>query len=408
MTTTDAPVIDLLSPSSFVGGQPHAQFRWLREHDPVHFHPEPDGRGFWALTRYDDVRNVGRDPKTFSSYAGGVMIPDADEMSLMGPRLMMLFMDPPEHTRHRHLVQRGFTPKGAAAWQERVDQLAVEIVDAVIEQGACDLVKDLAGEMPSLVIADVMGIPRSDARHLYELTEIMHSAPGTVADDVRISSSIEMLSYAGSVFADKRVNPADDLATVLVESELDGDRLTDADLAWFFLLLINAGGDTTRNLVGGGMHALFDHPDERARLQPNDPQQLDAAMEELLRWVSPVVHMRRTALRDTTVGDTPIAEGDKVVLYYGAANRDPAHFAEPERLDVARTPNEHVAFGGGGPHFCLGAPLARIEIRAILREILTRLPDIEPAGETTWLESNFISGPQRLPVRFTPGRRVLE
>jgi len=405
MTTTDAPVIDLLSPQSFVGGQPHEQFRWLRENDPVHFHPEPTGKGFWALTRYEDVRNVGRDPKTFSSYAGGIMIPDADEMSLMGPRLMMLFMDPPEHTRHRHLVQRGFTPKGASSWQARIDQLAVEIVDAVIEKGECDLVADLAGEMPSLVIADVMGIPRDDARHLYELTEIMHSAPGSVPDDVRASSSIDMLTYAGNVFAEKRVRPGDDLATVLVESELDGDRLTDADLAWFFLLLINAGGDTTRNLVGGGMQVLFEHPDQRAWLQDDVPGRVDAAMEELLRWTSPVVHMRRTALKDTTIGDQAIKEGDKVVMYYGAANRDPAVFTDPETLDLARTPNEHVAFGGGGPHFCLGAPLARIEIRAMLREILTRLPDIEPAGEATWLPSNFISGPQHLPVTFTAGRR---
>ena len=401
MSTTDAPTIDLLDPASFVGGQPHEQFRWLREHDPVHFHPEPDGRGFWAVTRYADVRNVGRDPKTFSSYAGGIMIPDGDEMGLAGARLMMLFMDPPDHTRHRHLVQRGFTPKGAAAWQARVDQLAAEIVDAVIDRGECDLVSDIAGEMPSFVIADVMGIPRPDARHLYELTEIMHSAPGAVPDDVRINASGEMLGYAASVFEDKRRNPADDLATVLVEAELNGDRLSDAELAWFFLLLINAGGDTTRNLVGGGMQVLFEHPDERTRLQSDVDGLLDTAVEELLRWVSPVVHMRRTATVDTKIGEQKIAAGDKVVLFYGAANRDAAMFDEPERFDVGRTPNEHVAFGGGGPHFCLGAPLARIEIRAMLGEILRRLPDIEPAGEATWLASNFICGPQHLPVRFS-------
>jgi cytochrome P450 len=366
----------------------------------MHFHPEPEGTGFWAVTRYADVRAVGRDPHTFSSYAGGIMIPDSDEATLAGARLMMLMMDPPDHTRHRHLVQRGFTPKGAAAWRERVDQLAAEIVDAVIDRGECDLVADLAGEMPSLVIADVMGIPRADARHLYELTEIMHSAPGTVADDVRINAHGEMLGYAAGVFEEKRRAPADDLATVLVEAELDGDRLSDGELAWFFLLLINAGGDTTRNLVGGGMHVLFEHPDERARLQADLDGLLDTAVEELLRFVSPVVHMRRTATRDTELGGQHIAAGDKVVLYYGAANRDPAQFDDPDRLDVGRTPNEHVAFGGGGPHFCLGAPLARIEIKAILGEILRRLPDIQPAGDATWLASNFICGPQHLPVKF--------
>jgi cytochrome P450 len=272
----------------------------------------------------------------------------------------------------------------------------------VIDRGECDLVTDLAGEMPSLVIADVMGIPRPDARRLYELTEIMHSAPGTVADDVRMSASIEMLSYASGVFAEKRTNPSDDLATVLVQAELDGDRLTDADLAWFFLLLINAGGDTTRNLVGAGMHALFEHPEQLAHLRTHvdDVGVLDTAIEELLRWVSPVVHMRRTATRDAMIGDTAVAAGDKVVLYYGAANRDAAAFADADRLDITRAPNDHLAFGGGGPHFCLGAPLARIEIRALLREILTRLPDLRPAGEPSWLASNFIFGPTHLPVHF--------
>jgi cytochrome P450 len=303
-------------------------------------------------------------------------------------------------------VQRGFTPKGAAAWRERVDQLATEIIDAVVARGECDLVSDIAGEMPSLVIADVMGIPRVDARHLYELTEIMHSAAGAVSDEVRINASVEMLGYAAGVFEEKRRSPADDLATVLVEAELEGDRLGDDELAWFFLLLINAGGDTTRNLVGGGMQVLFDHPDERARLQADLDGLLDPAIEELLRYVSPVVHMRRTATRDASIGGQPIAAGDKVVLYYGAANRDPAAFDDPERFDAGRSPNEHVAFGGGGPHFCLGAPLARIEIKAILGEILRRLPDVEPAGEATWLASNFICGPQHLPVRFTPGLPV--
>jgi cytochrome P450 len=399
--------IDLLDPRSFVGGQPHDQFAWLREHDPVHWHPEPDGRGFWAITRYEDVRSVGRMAKVFSSYAGGIMIPDGDELQLAGARLMMLFMDPPEHTRHRLLVQRGFTPKGAATWTARIDQLATEIVDEVIERGECDLVTDIAGEMPSMVIADVMGIPRADARRLYELTEIMHSAPGAVPDDVRMNASVEMLTYGAGVFDQKRRAPADDLATVLAQAEIDGDRLRDDELAWFFLLLINAGGDTTRNLVGGGMHVLFQNPDELARLRADVDGLLDTAVEELLRYVSPVVHMRRTAVQDTQVAGQAIAAGDKVVMYYGSANRDSTVFDDPDRLDVSRTPNEHLAFGGGGPHFCLGAPLARIEIRAMLREIVRRLPDLEPAGEETWLASNFISGPTHLPVRFTPRQRQL-
>ncbi len=400
MTTTVAPAIDLLDPAAFRGSQPHEQFRWLRDHDPVHWHPEPGGRGFWAITRYEDVRAVGRDPRTFSSYEGGIMVSDLEEVTLAGARLMMLVMDPPEHTRHRQLVQRGFAPKGAAAWSDRIGQLATDIVDAVIDRGECDLVTDIAGEMPSLVIADVMGIPREDARRLYHVTEIMHSAPGAYPEDVQLNATVEMMSYASAVFADKRVNPADDLATLLVQADLDGDKLTDAELAWFFLLLINAGGDTTRNLVGAGMHALFEHPDELARFRADVDGLLGTATEELLRWVSPVVYMRRTATCDTRVARTDIAAGDKVVMYYGAANRDPRAFDDPETLDVRRNPNEHVAFGGGGPHFCLGASLARIEIRALLREILTRMPNLVPVGESSWLPSNFIFGPTHLPVRF--------
>jgi cytochrome P450 len=400
MTTTVAPAIDLLDPAAFRGSQPHEQFRWLRDHDPVHWHPEPDGRGFWAITCYEDVRAVGRDPRTFSSYEGGIMVSDLEEAALAGVRLMMLVMDPPEHTRHRQLVQRGFAPKGAAAWSDRIGQLATEIVDAVIDRGECDLVTDIAGEMPSLVIADVMGIPAGDARRLYHLTEIMHSAPGTHPEDVQINAGVEMMSYASAVFAGKRVNPADDLATLLVQADLGGDKLTDAELAWFFLLLINAGGDTTRNLVGAGMHALFEHRDQLARLRADVDSLLGTAIEELLRWVSPVVYMRRTATCDTRIAGSDIAAGDKVVMYYGAANRDPRAFDDPETLDVRRKPNEHIAFGGGGPHFCLGASLARIEIRALLREILTRMPNLEPAGEPSWLPSNFIFGPTHLPVQF--------
>jgi cytochrome P450 len=254
--------------------------------------------------------------------------------------------------------------------------------------------------MPSLVIADVMGIPRDDARRLYHLTEIMHSAPGTHPDDVQMNATVEMMSYASAVFADKRVNPAHDLATLLVQADLDGDKLTDAELAWFFLLLINAGGDTTRNLVGAGMHTLFEHPDQLTRFRADVDGLLGTAIEELLRWVSPVVYMRRTATCDTRIAGTDIAAGDKVVMYYGAANRDPRAFDDPETLDLRRNPNEHIAFGGGGPHFCLGASLARIEIRALLRQILTRMPNLEPVGEPSWLPSNFIFGPTHLPVRF--------
>ncbi len=397
------PSIDLISPASFANGQPHDQFRWLRRNAPVYWHPEPRGSGFWAVTRYDDVQAVGRDPETFSSYAGGIMLPDADEAGLAGARHMMLYMDPPRHTRYRLLVNRGFTRSRAQTLRPRIERLAAQIVDTVIERGECDLVSDVAGRLPSYFIADLMGIPLEDGFRLYELTEKMHAAPGAYPAEEQAAASGEMLQYARGVAAEKRTHPGDDLATQLLNAELDGERLSDDDFMWFFLLLINAGGDTTRNLVAGGMHYLFEFPEERRRLQADLDGLLDSAVEEMLRYVSPVVHMRRTATRDTVLHGQAIRAGEKVVMFYGAANRDEAVFPEPERFDVARRPNEQIAFGGGGPHFCLGAHVARIEIAAMVREILTRLPDIERAGPTEWLPSNFISGPRLLPVRFTPG-----
>jgi cytochrome P450 len=400
---SDTPKIDLASPASFDGGQPHEQFRWLREHDPVHWHEEPDGAGFWAVTRYHDVKEVGRDPKTYSSYAGGPMIADSDDEALAAPRKMMLYMDPPEHTRYRKLVSSAFTPRNVARWTQRIDALATDIVDQVCEQGACDLVTDLAGEMPSALIAELMGIPRDDGRRLYVLTERMHASPDTVDDDARLTAAIEMLTYAQEVATTKRRTPTDDLASVLAGAQVDGDELTDEEFCWFFLLLINAGGDTTRNLLGGGAQVLFDNPEQRAWLQADLSGRVDTAVEELLRVVSPVVHMRRTATRDTVLGERAVSAGEKVVMFYGSANRDEAVFADPDRVDLRRDPNPHVAFGGGGPHYCLGAHFARVETRAMLVELLGRLPDLEPDGEVEWLESNFICGPTHLPVRFTPG-----
>jgi cytochrome P450 len=403
MTVT--PTIDLLDPASFAHGHPHDQYRWLRRHDPVHWHEEPDGPGFWAVTRYADVQTVSRDPKTFSSWEGGVMITDGAPELLAGSRLMMLYMDPPDHTRYRLLVNKGFTPRGASAWADRIGDLAGRIVDEVIEQGECDLVTALAGEMPSYVIAELMGIPLDDGRRLYELTEIMHSADASLTMEERLGAVGEMHAYATSVAETKRRDPKDDLATLLVQAEVDGGRLSDEEFNWFFLLLVNAGGDTTRNLVAGGIEALFHHPAERDRFAANPAELMPTAVEELLRYVSPVVHMRRTATRDFELAGTPITAGQKVVVFYAAANRDEAIFGDPDRLDLGRTPNPHIAFGGGGPHFCLGAHFARLETSAILAEIFTRMPDLEPTGLPERLVSNFIAGPRRFPVRFTPGPR---
>ncbi|MBI5087565.1 MAG: cytochrome P450 [Actinobacteria bacterium] len=404
MTTAgSAPRIDLLAMSSFAHGHPWEQYAWLRANDPVHWHPEADGPGFWAITKYDDVRTISRQPRTFSSYARSVMVPEPDEMGLMAQRQMMLNMDPPQHDRFKLLVSRGFTPRNAQLLSHRITELAREIVDDVVGRGECDFVHDIAGRLPSALIAELMGIPRADGEHLYELTELMHTTDDAVASPERRGMAVfEMLSYAQQVAERKRAQPGDDIASALVQAEVDGDRLTDAELQWFFLLLVNAGGDTTRNLLAAGLQALFDHPDQRERLRADLDGLLPTAVEEMLRFTTPVVHFRRTVMHDTEIRGRPLREGDKVVVFYGAANRDEDVFDEPDRFDVGRNPNPHLAFGGGGPHLCLGLHVARIEIAAMVREVLTRMPDIAPAGDPEPLASNFIAGVRSMPVAFTP------
>lgn len=392
-----APRIALLDPDSFAAGQPHDQFRWLREHDPVHFHPEPDGGpGFWALTRYSDVRAVGRDADTFSSEPT-IMIPDG---GLTGDDVhkMMLMADAPDHARLRKIASRDFVPRAARLLRPRIEEIAREIVDGAARRGGCDLVADVAGLMPSYVIAEMLDMPHEDGVALYALTEAIHSAPGE-RDPAAPDPIAAMFGYARELWERKLRRPGDDLASRIVHASVGGRKLDETDFALYFLLLVDAGGDTTRNLVAGGIQALFENPEAFAALRADPDRLLPSAVEELLRWVSPVVHMRRRARRATTLGGRDIAEGDKVVMFYGAANRDPAHFPDPDRLDLTRTPNDHLAFGGG-PHFCLGAHVGRIEISALLREILTRLPDLAPAGPVTWQRSVFISGPQTMPVRF--------
>jgi cytochrome P450 len=391
--------IDLLSPSSFAAGQPHDQFRWLRENDPVHWHDEPAGPGFWAVTRYDDVKAIGRDPETFSSVPT-IMIPDAEGLDV-GDHKMMITMDPPRHTEYRRLANPDFLPRAVRTMRPRVEELAAKIVDGVASRGECDLVEDIAGLMPSYVIAEMLGIPHEDGVALYKLTEAIHSAPESQEPGAGMTAVVNMFNYARGVYDEKSAQPGEDLASRLIAGEVDGHPVDVIDFNLFFLLLIDAGGDTTRNLVAGGMQALFDHPDQLSRLQSNLDVLLPTAIEEMLRWVTPVIYMRRTATRDTELGGKAIKTGDKVVMYYGSANRDAAAFDNADRFDVARRPNDHVAFGGGGPHFCLGAHIGRLEIEAMFRQILTRLPDIAPTGAAEWLPSNFISGPRHLPVKFT-------
>ena len=397
-----APEIDLISPDVFSTGHPWAQYAWLRANDPVHRHREVDGPGFWAITKHADIKTISRQPRLFSSYAKGVMIEEPDEATLAAQRSMMLSMDPPQHDRFKLLVSRGFTPRNAPLLGPRIAELAREIVDDVIGAGKCDLVADVTGRLPSGLIAELMGIPRADGERLYELTEIMHTTDDAAASPERRTEAMaEMLTYAQSVADRKRQEPGADLATTLVQAEVDGQGLTDAEFQWFFLLLVNAGGDTTRNLLAAGIEQLFQHPDEHRRLVADLDGLLDSAVEEMLRFTSPVAHFKRTVMEDTELRGTELKAGDRVVLFYAAANRDEEVFAEPDNFDVGRSPNPHVAFGAGGPHLCLGMHVARIEVSAMLRELLVRIPDLAPDGELVRLRSSFIAGIQSMPVRWS-------
>jgi cytochrome P450 len=396
------PDINLISPETFAAtGHPWEQYAWLRKNSPVYWHDEPNGPGFWAITKYEDVRTISRLPKVFSSYETSVMLPDPDPMGLYAQRLMMLNMDPPQHDRFKLLVSRGFTPKNAPLLRPKIEELARDIVDAVLAKGECDFVTEIAGRLPSGLIAELMGMPRVDGERLYDLTEIMHTNDDAIAPpEIKMNAVGEMLSYAQSVADLKRRSPGDDLATILVNAEVDGDHLTDEEFQWFFLLLVNAGGDTTRNLLAAGLQLLLDHPDQRTKLMGDLDGLLGSAVEEMLRYCSPVTHFKRTAMQDTVVGGQSIKAGERVVMFYGSANRDEDIFENADTFDVARHPNPHVAFGAGGPHLCLGMHVARVELAVMFRELLTRMPHIEAGGPIERMHSSFIAGVHRMPIKY--------
>ncbi|HVK72087.1 MAG TPA: cytochrome P450 [Kofleriaceae bacterium] len=401
---------DIFDPEIYVAGVPHEAFRVLRAERPVSFHPEPaDGRGFWAITKYHDVVQISKDPGTFSSYKGGTNIPDYPPDSLDVIRMLMLNMDPPQHNKFRRLTSTGFTPRMIARMEEYIRRAARTIVDEVIESGQCDFVTKIAAELPLQVIADIMGVPQEDRHLVFDWSNrlIGFDDPEfqTSLEDAQVAAA-EIWGYANTLAEGRKGQQGKDLVTVLVNAVIDGEQLTEMEFDAFFLLLAVAGNETTRNLISGGMLALFDHPQQRARLMA-DPTLIDTAVEEMLRWVTPVIHFRRTATRDVELRGEQIKEGDKVVLYYTSANRDEEVFTDPQVFDVGRTPNDHLAFGIG-QHSCLGLNLARLEIKVMFEEILRRMPDLELDGKVRRLRSNFINGVKEIPVRFTPGPRLGE
>jgi cholest-4-en-3-one 26-monooxygenase len=408
--TTGTPTMleDLNDPDVFVRGVPHETFAHWRRTDPVHLTDHPDGHTYWSVTSYDEVVAASREGIKFSNERGGVFMFEMEEEMLAQQNMLMLMMDPPRHTRYRLLVSRAFTPRNIRALEEYIDRTATDIVDAVVERGECDFVTDLAAELPLQVIAEMMGVPREDRHLIFDWSNRMIGSedPEFAQEEGDAETAMtELFAYSHAMVEERRTNPRDDIITALTQAEIEGDVLSDMELDLFFLLLAVAGNETTRNLTANGMHALFQNPDQLTRLQA-DASLLDSATEEMLRYASPVMYFRRTVTEDTVLGDKEMKVGDPVVLWYISANRDEKYFEAGDEFRVDRSPNEHLAFGGRGPHFCLGANLARSEIKKLYAQVLTRLPNLQLAGDVARLRSNFINGIKHMPVTFTPGPRI--
>jgi cholest-4-en-3-one 26-monooxygenase len=393
--------VDLASPESFVAGVPHESFALLRREDPVHWHKEPQGGpGFWAVTRHDDVVFVSKHPEIFSSARGGTNIFDVPEADMEITRTLLINMDPPQHVKFRRLIRQGFTPNRVKLLLPRVRERAVKLVDGLVAKGEGDFVREVAAELPLQVIAELMGIPDDERGRIFDLSNklIGFDDPefqNTMEDGKQAAA--EMWLYAHKLAVERKEGTGDDLVSALMRAEVDGHKITELEFNNFFLLLAVAGNETTRNLLSGAVLALIEHPDQWRRLQ-RDRALLDTAVEEFLRWVTPVMHFRRTATRDVELRDKKILEGQKVVLFYPAANRDEWVFDQPERFDVGRIDNPHLALGIG-EHYCMGANLARMEIRVLFEEMLRRVPEFELAGPVRRLRSAFINGIKTMPVR---------
>jgi len=400
MTPSD---VDLLDFDSYVAGPPHEMFALLRREDPVHWHEKPSGPAFWAITKHADVAHVSRTPKVFSSaQTTNVWDPPPEQLAIL--QGVMINMDPPKHISYRNMVNKGFTPRRINMLEPFVRRVARGIVDDVAGRGECDFVEDVAALLPTTMICELFGIPDEDRRHAYELANRLTSSDDPDAggsDGDAEKAFAETFAYAIKLAELKRKAPAEDLATVLVQGEIDGEPVDDLVFGTFVLMMIVAGNETTRTVTSNGMLRLIQHPEQRAAMAA-DPSLIPNAIEEILRYDPAVHHFRRTATEDVELRGVQIKAGDKVVLWYPSANRDDEVFTDPDVFDIRRTNARDQLSFGIGQHFCLGASLARLQLSVIFEEVLRRLPDISLAGEPRRLRSNFINGVKEMPVRFTP------
>jgi cytochrome P450 family 142 subfamily A polypeptide 1 len=395
MTTAPADLTIGLTDGMFYGGDPFPAFAWMREYAPAYF---DESSGVWGITRYADIKEISKDPDTFSN-AGGIR-PDSDALP------MMIDTDAPEHVRRRRLVSEGFTPGRIRESEEGIRAICDAIIDRVCETGSADFVTDIAAPLPMIVIGNMLGVAPEDRADLLRWSDDMLKALGSPDPGAMDRAAMAAMEYAAYITAvadqRRRDQQSDDLIGTLVHAEIDGDRLDEASLIYESLLILIGGDETTRHVISGGMYELLRHPDQHRRLA-EDRSLLPGAVEEMLRWVSPIKNMARRMTRDVELHGETLHEGEKLLLLYPSANRDERVFDRPEEFDIGRTPNDHMAFGFGS-HFCLGNRLARMELTVMFDRLLTRLPDLALAdtAEPPKRAANFVSGYETMPVVFTP------
>jgi cytochrome P450 len=412
--------IDLNDDELFELGYSTEAFEILRRERPISWSPETEQlKGHWNLVKLEDVMYISRHPEIYSSERGIVQFEpksmEAQTAAADGNGKMLITMDPPRHVKLRRLVNKGFTPRAVNAMEAHIRGITTQLLDDMNEKSECDFVIDVASQLPLAVICGMMGLEKKDWPLMFQLTnkvlgsgdpeyqtDVPEGERGT-AEAARITGgmgTMQMFAFFNEILNERKAARREDLISLLVDSEVDSEKLTDEDILWFCFLLILAGNETTRNAISGGLVTLFNHPDQLAKLK-GDMSLLPSAVEEVLRWVSPVTHMARVALQDDRIGDQPIKQGERVVMWYPAVNRDEDVFPNSNVFDISRSPNDHLAFGIG-EHFCLGAGFARLELKVMFEELFTRYPDIQLNGQPERLRSSFIGGIKHLPVAYSP------
>jgi cholest-4-en-3-one 26-monooxygenase len=401
------PGFDFTDPELYAQRVPSAEFAQLRQTSPVWWNAQRrgsagfDDEGYWVVTRHADIMEVSRRSELYSSYENTAIIRHKEGVSrddIDVQRVILLNMDPPEHTAVRAIISRGFTPRSVANLRDGLAERAARIVATALAEGSGDFVADVACELPLQAIADLIGVPQEDRQKIFQWSNQMIGSDDPEFEGAEMVAAMEILAYAMEMAEDRRAHPRDDIVTKLVNAEIDGQHLSDDQFGYFVLMLAVAGNETTRNAISHGMMAFFANPDQWELYKAERPE---TAADEIIRWGTPVTAFQRTALADTELGGQQVKAGDRLGLFYRSANFDESVFDHPGRFDILRSPNPHLGLGGTGAHYCLGANLAKMEIGLIFNAIADAMPGIRPAGDPERLRSGWINGIKRLPVTYS-------